>query len=128
MQPIQQPNPTELPLFVFGTLRRGQSNHHLLAGRYLRVLPARLFDFARTEPLMIARHSGAVVDGEIYFLRPATYEQTLRGCDALEGIPAGGTDGPCYRRLRVPVESAAGRHVAWAYADPSTPDVPIPSW
>ena len=33
--------PDRLPLFVFGTLRSGQVNHHLLRGRYCRRLQAR---------------------------------------------------------------------------------------
>lgn len=117
-------DPSQLPLFVFGTLRRGQCNHHLLAGRYLHLLPARLHDFARTEPLMIAARPGGIVHGEIYFLRSESYQQTLRACDDLEGIPPGATIGPYYRRLQVSVESAEGTHTAWAYANPSTPDRP----
>lgn len=109
-----------LPLFVFGTLRRGQCNHHLLAGRYERMLPAGLRGFAKIELLMIAREDGESVDGELYFLRRDLFEETMAACDRLEGIPRGRDAGPEYRRLRVTVETAEGERVAWAYVHPDT--------
>ena len=109
-----------LPLFVFGTLRRGQRNHHLLDGRYERVLPARLRGFAKIELLMIARENGACVEGELYFLRRDLYAETMCDCDHLEGIRPGNEVGPEYRRLRVTVETAEGNISAWAYVHPRT--------
>lgn len=109
-----------LPLFAFGTLRRGECNHHYLAGRYDRVLPARLPDFARVEPLMIARQSGSTVDGELFFLTSATYSATLQGCDFLEELPPGELIGPEYRRIVVRVQTDSGEFVAWAYSNPVT--------
>jgi gamma-glutamylcyclotransferase (GGCT)/AIG2-like uncharacterized protein YtfP len=113
---------SRLPLFVFGTLRRGQSNHHLLAGRYLKVLSSQLRDFARTHPLMIEEQTGGIVEGEVYFLREETYAQTLRQCDDLEGIPAGTTVGEYYKRIQLIVNSTAGSHIVWAYVHPATAD------
>lgn len=111
-----------LPLFVFGTLRRGQCNHHFLAGGYERVLPARLPGFERVAPLMIARKAGAAVDGELFFLRPETYGDVMRRCDWLEGIEPGESAGPEYRRLMVTVETDEGTISAWAYVHPETTD------
>ena len=110
----------QLPLFVFGTLRRGECNHHLLEGRYERILPARLRGFAKIELLMIAREDEACVEGELYFLRPDSYFETMRDCDHLEGIPPGREAGPEYRRMRVIVETAEGQRAAWAYVHPDT--------
>ncbi|MBW3539521.1 MAG: Ldh family oxidoreductase [Planctomycetes bacterium] len=107
-----------LPLFVFGSLRRGQWNHDLLVGRYELMLPARLRDFERVRPLMIRPAPGGTVDGELYVLRPEQYDDTLRGCDALEGIPPGETSGPEYRRIPVTVETPDGPREAWAYVEP----------
>lgn len=109
-----------LPLFVFGTLRQGQRNHHLLARRYVRMRPARLHGFARAEPLMIRPRADGSVSGELYFIRPDVYEATLRDCDELEGIPPGRTVGRDYCRLQVTVETPEGPVVAWAYVHPAS--------
>ncbi len=107
-----------LPLFVFGTLRRGECNHHYLAGAYDRVLAARLLGFARVEPLMIAREQSSEVDGELFFLTPATYAATLRECDSLEELTPGSLIGHEYRRIAVRVQTDSGEFVAWAYSRP----------
>lgn len=108
----------QLPLFAFGTLRRGECNHHYLAGHYERVLAARLPDFARVAELSIARRIGADVLGELFFLKPLTYEVTLRGCDRLEELPPRELIGLEYRRLPVRVRTTAGDVIAWAYTRP----------
>ena len=108
----------QLPLFVFGTLRRGECNHHLLAGTFDRVQSARLFDFARVETLMIARQPNSVVVGELFDLTPSTYSLTLQGCDHLEEIPVGKLIGSEYRRIPVRVSTSSGEIVAWAYVRP----------
>jgi gamma-glutamylcyclotransferase (GGCT)/AIG2-like uncharacterized protein YtfP len=110
----------QLPLFVFGTLRRGQCNHHYLAGSYVRMLPARLPGFGKIDPLMIVRRSEDVVVGELYDVRPDAWTRTIAGCDALEGIPPGRSAGPSYRRVRVRVTTSEGEHEAWAYAHAGT--------
>lgn len=108
----------KLPLFVFGTLRRGHCNHHYLHGFYDRFIPAWLMDYHRVRELMIDRHPGGVVDGELYFLTDAIYEATLAGCDDLEEIPRGQLIGHEYQRKRVTVETAEGLIEAWAYVQP----------
>ena len=107
---------SQLPLFVFGTLRRGECNHGYLAGAFDRVLPARLLGFARVAPLMIARDAESAVDGELFFLTPASYEATLSGCDRLEELPTGGLIGHEYRRIAVRAQTESGEFIAWAYA------------
>jgi len=110
----------EIPLFVFGTLRRGERNHHFLNGRYERCLKATLIGFGRRHPLMIVRRSGASVEGELFFLRPCVYQETMRECDRLEGIAPGETSGWEYRRIQVHPETHLGTFVAWAYVHPET--------
>ena len=112
----------ELPLFVFGTLRRGESNHHCLAGWYDRWLPATLHDFKRTTAAhgfpQVTPSPGDQVAGELFFIRPAKFAETLRRCDILEDIPAGKLVGPYYQRAQVIVDTAMGSVAAWAYIDP----------
>jgi gamma-glutamylcyclotransferase (GGCT)/AIG2-like uncharacterized protein YtfP len=107
-----------LPLFVFGTLRRGECNHHYLAGAYDRVLAARLPGFARVEPLKISRQPDSVVDGELFFLTANTYSATLRECDILEELTPGSLIGHEYRRIAVHVQTDLGEFAAWVYACP----------
>lgn len=109
----------QLPLFVFGTLRRGECNHGYLEGAYDRVLSARLLGFTRVAPLMIAREADSLVDGELFFLTPMTYEATLSGCDRLEELPIGGLIGHEYRRIVVRVQTDSEEFIAWAYACPA---------
>lgn len=111
---------SQLPLFVFGTLRRGECNHGFLAGRFDRVQPARLLGFARVAPLMIAREASSFIDGELFFLTPANYEATLSGCDRLEELPSQSLIGDEYRRIAVRAQTEFGEVVAWAYARPDT--------
>jgi gamma-glutamylcyclotransferase (GGCT)/AIG2-like uncharacterized protein YtfP len=113
-----------LPLFVFGTLRRGEPNHGYLAGRYDRCLPARLEGFLRGVaghgfPAII-RSPGSTVEGELFFLTEATRAQAMAECDRLEDLPPGQLVGPYYRRAKVRVRTAEGEFTAWAYVDPET--------
>jgi gamma-glutamylcyclotransferase (GGCT)/AIG2-like uncharacterized protein YtfP len=108
-----------LPLFGYGTLRRGEENHHVLAGRYERALPATLPDWKRGMAghgyPTVRAEPGASVRGELFFLQQARYEETLRRCDTLEDLEPGTTMGRYYRRAAVTVETAEGAFVAWAY-------------
>lgn len=113
---------SQLPLYVFGTLRRGEANHHYLAGNYERCITAVLPGYRRG----VAAHGfpaaipspGDSVQGELFFLRESTYDTTLRHCDELEDILPGKMSGPYYRRAEVTVETPEGFQVAWAYVSP----------
>lgn len=110
-----------LPLFVYGTLRQGQPNHHYLAGHYERMLSAVLWEYRRTiaahgYPLVVPM-PGDSVTGELYFLCAETYAATLREIDRLEDIPEGCLAGEFYRRAAVTVDTPEGPHTAWAYLD-----------
>jgi gamma-glutamylcyclotransferase (GGCT)/AIG2-like uncharacterized protein YtfP len=112
------------PLFVFGTLRRGEVNHRFLSGRYVRMFPAVLHGFRRTVAAhgypAIVRADGDSVRGELYFIRPNLYAETMQSIDRLEDIPAGATVGEYYRRAVVTVETSEGSFTAWAYIDANT--------
>lgn len=113
------PADSRLPLFVFGTLRRGHRNHHYLEGKYASVVPANLRGYHRLHELMIAPATGGVVDGELFELTPEIYDETLAGCDELEEIPPGQLVGHEYERRLVSVETNKGSIQAWAYVQPS---------
>ena len=114
-----------LPLFTFGTLRRGEENHHYLAERYDRCLEGSLRDFQRT----VAGHGfplvtptpGEQVEGELFFIRPDLFREVLDSCDWLEDLPPGKLVGSYYQRTRVTIDTSAGAFVAWAYIDPNVP-------
>ncbi|MSR60657.1 MAG: gamma-glutamylcyclotransferase [Planctomycetaceae bacterium] len=112
-----------LPLFVFGSLRRSESNHLCLAGSYDRCLEATLRDFRRVLAghgfPTILRLPGAQVVGELFFISPRLYDATLRRCDDLEELEPGQLAGRFYRRMQVNVETVEGSFAAWVYADAS---------
>ena len=109
-------------LFVFGTLRQGECNHHYLADRFERWLPATLRDFKRIVTVCgfpgVIPAPGEQVLGELFFIRPEIFVETLRCCDILEGLPPGQLTGPDYHRAEVVVETSEGNVTAWAYVDP----------
>jgi gamma-glutamylcyclotransferase (GGCT)/AIG2-like uncharacterized protein YtfP len=115
-----------LPLFVYGTLRRGGCNHDCLEGHYERCIVARLIGFARGAAghgfPTIRRAPGGCVEGELFFLPSSAYDAVLRRCDRLEGLSLGETRGAFYARIRVRVETAEGPTTAWAYAEANTPE------
>ncbi len=110
----------QIPLFVYGTLRRGEENHHYLDGHYLRVLPAELTGYARIAPIMIAPRSGESVVGELYMLKPDEYAATMAGCDELEELHPGQMTGRDYQRKQVTIATAEGTVEAWAYVQALT--------
>jgi gamma-glutamylcyclotransferase (GGCT)/AIG2-like uncharacterized protein YtfP len=110
-----------LPLFVFGTLRSGQCNHHYLSGRYTQRLQARLYGYARVAlfkyPMIDVREDGCVT-GELFFLTEDIYEQVMVEIDELEMLPPGEMIGEWYERKVVTVSTSEGEFQAWAYVKP----------
>jgi gamma-glutamylcyclotransferase (GGCT)/AIG2-like uncharacterized protein YtfP len=66
-----------IPLFVYGTLRDGEKNHHMLEGAEFlgnKILPG----FVRTEgigPAIIPGDEGDSVEGELYSVEPEALEK-----------------------------------------------------
>lgn len=86
-------------LFVYGTLKRGCKNHHLMsAGTYLgdaRTAPGyRLHDLGDFPGMVVDATDTAGVTGEVWSVSAAA----LARLDAFEGVPEG-----LYRRERVPL-------------------------
>lgn len=95
-------------LFVYGTLKRGFRNHHLLTGKYLTsgrtVSRFKMWGFGF--PRISRSRKGLSVEGELYQID----DKTLARCDALEGVPHH------YQRKRIKVTDFSGKtHLAWVY-------------
>jgi gamma-glutamylcyclotransferase (GGCT)/AIG2-like uncharacterized protein YtfP len=96
-------------LFVYGTLKRGERNHGLLAGQYLVgeavTEPCfRLLDCG-AYPALIESEQGLAIRGEVYRVD----ENTLRQLDVLEEAPH------LFRLLPVQVRGFAGTILAYLY-------------
>ena len=121
------------PVFVYGTLRRGEKNHQAyLAGRYSRCRPAsvrgRLF-FEPREGYPYLLPGDGSVRGELFDLAPARYAETLARLDALEEYDPDDEAGSVYlRRLAEATLEDGSRCACWTYYWNGPPDIgrPVP--
>ena len=100
-------------IFVYGTLKCGESNHRLIADKYVEVRPAvtygMLFDLGAYPAAWLRgnRH----IYGEVFQFE--NVESILQVLDKLEGVPT------LYRRVCIPVLDPETLDVdgteAWAY-------------
>ena len=76
-----------LPLAVYGTLRQGFGNHHLLTGRIQQIVPGYVAGYE----LVVDRipyalpNPDATLVAEVVWPIPALYDQVLADIDYLEG-------------------------------------------
>jgi gamma-glutamylcyclotransferase (GGCT)/AIG2-like uncharacterized protein YtfP len=106
-----------LPVFVYGTLRRGQANHNLIGREALLILPGLAPDLALYAPGLpyVASAPGSVVVGEVVFLAPESYRRTLSRLDRLEGFTGSGCENH-YDRVARTVHLMDGTVLtAWVY-------------
>lgn len=107
-----------LPLFVYGTLRPGRSNHDRFCSDALEIVPAwttgEVYDLPFGYPAMVASGDGRVTGELLRFPDPAA---ALHRIDRLEGfVPDSGRD---YDRVVVDAEPVGGSPVrAWCYVQP----------
>ncbi len=111
---------SQLPVFVYGTLRPGQANYlRLLAGKTVREVSAscrgRLYyvtegDYPYLEP------GEGTVTGELLTLAAADYENILGALDRLEEYAPHNEESSDYLRRRTIVTLADGTQTqAWVY-------------
>lgn len=114
---------TQLPIFVYGTLRHGQANYRrFLAGQTAREQPAILPDHAlHTDiyPYVFDTDDDSRVHGELMFPLSHIYDELLARLDVLEGYREGDPASD-YLRVRRPVHytDADGKTLtveAWVY-------------
>jgi gamma-glutamylcyclotransferase (GGCT)/AIG2-like uncharacterized protein YtfP len=74
-------------VFVYGTLKRGQPNHHQLAGSRFsgqaELAGLELYDLGPFPMVIACPHPAAVVHGELYGVSP----ELLARLDRFEGVP-----------------------------------------
>lgn len=89
--------PTKELVFVYGTLRRGGSNHFRMAGADFvsaGTITGRMYRIDWYPGLVVDAH-GDEVHGETYLVD----SEQLQALDLFEGIAAGETEGSEYRRV-----------------------------
>ncbi len=110
----------KLPLFVYGTLRRGGRYHEeYLAGRFDDARPAKLPHFKK----VVGSHgfdvavpaAGDSLEGELFDLSAARYDETLSRCDELEELWPGELRGAWYQRVAREVTCGGTTVRAWVY-------------
>ena len=103
----------ELPLFLYGTLRQGESAEDQIAADVVRRAPARararLLEIGAPYPAAFFSPDEGLLPGEIVWLKPSTYAATLDRVDQYENVPF------LFRRIAVAVEAEGQTVEAWAY-------------
>ena len=109
----------QLPFFVYGTLRAGQSNARLLRGaiartRLAKLSGAQMFDMG-PYPMIVEGENE--IWGELIDIEPDKYEVILKALDRLESVNGADPENPdaLYRRLRYTVLAEAEIVESWAY-------------
>lgn len=105
---------SQLPVFAYGTLRRGESAEDIVARDVTRRAPARtkgrLLAIGAPYPAAVfLADGGEHVEGELMWLAPAAYDAALDRIDDYENVPF------LFRRVTITVESDGVEVKAWAY-------------
>ena len=110
-----------LPVFVYGTLKRGEERERLWPNKPRKVEIAttlgKLYDLGPYPGLV---EGDDVVEGELWHLAPEDVDETLRALDAVEGFLPEGTN--LFERRVVKCRNAAGQMLkayAYFYAQPA---------
>ena len=113
---------TNLPFFVYGTLRPGQGNYRLLAGQTVAEFPATLPGHALYGPglpYVTAGEEDSTVVGALIFVAPERYAEVLARLDCLEGYRPGRPHCHYERVVRtvryLDADGAEATTLAWVY-------------
>lgn len=123
----------QLPVFVYGTLRRGYGNHSRFADAATAISVATFENasmFAGGVPFVRRTETGTVI-GELVDIDPAQYEFVMKRLDQLEGFNGVNAKWNLYDRERVTVTvDGGGTREAWTYLaseDLCRGKTPVPS-
>ncbi len=113
---------TNLPFFVYGTLRPGQGNYRLLAGQTVAEFPATLPGHALYGPglpYVTAGEEDSAVVGDLIYVAAERHAEVLARLDCLEGYRPDRSDNHYDREARtvryVDVDGAEATTLAWVY-------------
>jgi gamma-glutamylcyclotransferase (GGCT)/AIG2-like uncharacterized protein YtfP len=111
-----------LPLFVYGTLRRGFGNYNnYLRGKVADIVPGtikgEMFDVGAFPAVVCGEYT---VVGELMYIDLADYVDTMKNCDILEGYNPD-ADFNMYERQIIEVNTEDGIKHAWVYIWEMTP-------
>ena len=100
-------------VFVYGTLRRGGSNHFRMSGADFIAAGTVRGRMYRIDwyPGVVLNGEGDEILGEVY----AVDASTLAELDCFEGLAAGKLEGDEYRRVRTMVRSGGESLEAWVW-------------
>lgn len=102
-----------LPLFVYGTLCSGEEAEWILRDAQVRRIPGEAIgesvETGTPYPGVVFVPSGRPVAGEIVWLQPEAFTDTMRRLDEYEDVP------DLYRRVRVVASTPDGDIEAYAY-------------
>lgn len=101
-------------VFVYGTLRRGGSNHFRMAGAEFIAAGTISGRMYRIDwyPGLVLDSAGDEISGEVYAVGP----EQLAALDAFEGLSAGEIQGSEYRRvLTTVVQQDSQTRTAWVW-------------
>jgi gamma-glutamylcyclotransferase (GGCT)/AIG2-like uncharacterized protein YtfP len=110
-----------LPFFVYGTLRPGESNYHLLQGQTLSEQSAHVRGLCLyslgTYPMMVkSTNPDERVWGELVVIKPQAYPQVVKHLDELEEYDPANPLSSLYQRITYPIHLDGGETVtAWLY-------------
>lgn len=111
--PNSDDNTRELPLFIYGTLRKGESAEDVIAADVVRRASARArarrLEIDAPYPAAFFSPDEGLLPGEVVWLKPSTYTATLDRIDQYENVPF------LFRRIVVTVEVEGKDVEAWAY-------------
>lgn len=104
----------ELPLFLYGTLRKGESGEDVLRADVVRRAPgrarARLLDLKAPYPGAVFGPEEGWLEGEVVWLAPSRFKAALDRADEYENVPF------LFRRIAVMVETEGQTVEAWAFS------------
>lgn len=107
-------HPTPQLVFVYGTLRRGGSNHFRMAGAEFLAPGTVMGRMYKIDwyPGLVLDDAGDEIHGEVFSIGP----ELLGELDVFEGVSAGEVEGSEYRRVPVTVVLQDSRTVtAWVW-------------